>query len=63
MAWLIILLCLFAGLHFALLAPAQIAIIIAGVLTAIFWTIWKLKWVILGIIGLEEIFGNRGDNA
>jgi hypothetical protein len=49
MAWLIILLCLFAGLHFALQAPYQIAIIVAGVVTM--------------IIGLKEIFGNRGDNA
>lgn len=63
MSWLIVLLVLFAGLHFLLLLPAQMAIAGAAVLTAIFWLTWKLKWVILGIIGLEEIFGGRGDSA
>jgi hypothetical protein len=63
MAWLIILLVLFAALHLILLVPAQLAIVGGVVLTAIVWMVWKLKWVILGIIGLEEIFGGRGDNA
>jgi hypothetical protein len=63
MAWLIILLVLFAALHLILLVPAQIAIGGGVVLTAILWMVWKLKWVILSIIGLEEIFGGRGDNA
>ncbi|MBP2643988.1 MAG: hypothetical protein H6Q67_1875, partial [Firmicutes bacterium] len=27
------------------------------------WIVWKLKWVILGIIGLEELFGSRDDDA
>jgi len=63
MPWLIILLLLFAGLKFALLLPAQFAIIGAAVATIVLWVVWKLKWVILGIIGLEEIFGGRNDDA
>jgi hypothetical protein len=63
MAWLIILFLLFAGLHFVLLLPAQLGIIVAAVATVVLWIVWKLKWVILGIIGLEEIFGGRDDNA
>lgn len=63
MPWLIILLLLFAGLKFALLLPAQFAIIGAAVAMIALWVVWKLKWVILGIIGLEEIFGGRNDDA
>jgi hypothetical protein len=63
MPWLIILLIFFAGLHFLLLLPVQIAIASAAVLTILLWLAWKLKWVILGIIGLEEIFGDRGDSV
>lgn len=63
MAWLIILLIVFAGLHFVLLLPAQMAIVGAAGLIVLLWIVWKLKWMILGIIGLEEIFGGRGDSA
>lgn len=63
MAWFIILFLMFAGLHFALLLPAQIAIVASAMVTILLWIVWKLKWVILGIIGLEEIFGGRDDNA
>ncbi|HXP97732.1 MAG TPA: hypothetical protein VN809_13540 [Telmatospirillum sp.] len=63
MVWLIILFLLFAGLHFMLLLPAQLGIVVAAVATVILWVVWKLKWVILGIIGLEEIFGGRDDNT
>ncbi|HMA51676.1 MAG TPA: hypothetical protein VKP60_18080 [Magnetospirillaceae bacterium] len=62
MPWLVILLIVFAGLHFVLLLPAQIAIICGAVATAALWLLWKLKWIILGIIGLEEIFGGRDDS-
>jgi len=62
MAWLVILLIFFAGLHFALLLPAQMAIVCAAVVTVALWLLWKLKWIILGIIGLEEIFGGRDDS-
>jgi hypothetical protein len=63
MTWLILLLAVFAGVHFLLMLPAQFAIVIAGVLTLVLWLTWKLKWVILGIIGLEEIFGGRGNDV
>jgi hypothetical protein len=61
MSWLIILLIGFAGLHFGLLLPTQAAIVGAVVLMIGLWVVWKLKWVILGIIGLEEIFGDKDD--
>jgi len=63
MFWLVILLAVFAFLKFMLLLPAQFAIGAAAVVTLVLWLLWKLKWVILGIIGLEEIFGGRGDGA
>jgi len=63
MSWLVVLLVLFAGLHFGLLLPAQMAIVGAGVATVGMWLLWKLKWIILGIIGLEEFFGGGGDAA
>ena len=63
MFWLVILLVIFAALHFLLLLPVQFAIGAAAVVTVVLWLLWKLKWVILGIIGLEEIFGGRGDGA
>jgi hypothetical protein len=61
MPWLILLLAVFAGLHFILLVPTQVAIIGGAVATVVLWLVWKLKWIILGIIGLEEIFGGRDD--
>jgi hypothetical protein len=61
MPWLVILLIAFAGLHFGLFMPAQMAIVGALVATVVLWLLWKLKWIILGIIGLEEIFGGRDD--
>jgi hypothetical protein len=61
MPWLVVLLIAFAGLHFGLFFPAQMAIVCALVATAALWLLWKLKWIILGIIGLEEIFGGRDD--
>lgn len=54
---------LFAGFHFVLFLPAQAAIVGAAMITVVLWILWKLKWIILGIIGLEEIFGGRGDGA
>lgn len=61
MSWLVILLVGFAGLHFGLLFPVQFSIFGATVFTVGLWIVWKLKWVILGIIGLEEFFGGRDD--
>jgi len=62
MFWLIILLLAFAFLHFMLFLPVQAAIIAAALATLMLWLLWKLKWIILGIIGLEEIFGGRNDS-
>jgi hypothetical protein len=63
MGWLVFLVLIFAGLHFLLLFPAPLAIAAAAIVTIGLWLLWKLKWIILGIIGLEEIFGGRGDGA
>lgn len=63
MSWLVILLVIFAGLHFGLLLPAQVAIVGAGVVTVGLWFFWKLKWIILGLVGLEEFFGGEGDGT
>jgi hypothetical protein len=63
MPWLVLLLIVFAALHFGLFLPVQAAIVAAAVGTVMLWLLWKLKWIILGIIGLEEIFGGRGDDA
>jgi hypothetical protein len=63
MGLLVLLLLLFVGLHFVLLLPVQVAIVGAAVLAVVLWIVWKLKWFILGIIGLEELFGGRGDNT
>jgi hypothetical protein len=61
MSWLVILLVGFTGLHFGLHLPAQASIVGAAVFTVGLWIVWKLKWIILGIIGLEEFFGGRDD--
>jgi hypothetical protein len=64
MPWLIILGLMFSLLHFVLLLPATFAVAVSVVFTAILWIVWKLKWVILGIIGLEELFGGfRGNDG
>lgn len=63
MVWFIFLVAIFAALHFMLLLPASFAIGAAAIVTILLWLLWKLKWVILGIVGLEEIFGGRGDDA
>jgi hypothetical protein len=62
MPWLVILLIAFAGLHFVLFLPTTLAVVCAAIATAALWLVWKLKWIILGIIGLEEIFGGRDDS-
>jgi putative effector of murein hydrolase LrgA (UPF0299 family) len=54
---LIILLFVAGALHLGLHIPVIAAVI--GVL--VLWVLWKLKWVLLGILGLEMLFGG-GDN-
>lgn len=63
MAWLIILIFLFLALHFFLLVPTQLAIASAAVLTVVLWIFWRVKWILLAIIGLEEVFGDRGNDT
>jgi len=63
MSWMIFLIVVFLGLHFVVMLPVQIAIVLGAVLSVALWLLWKLKWFILGIIGLEEVFGGRGDSA
>ncbi|RAU19998.1 hypothetical protein CU669_20775 [Paramagnetospirillum kuznetsovii] len=53
-----ILLFLAGALHLFL----QVPIIIAGCGALALWVLWKLKWVILGILGLEMLFGG-GDSG
>ena len=64
MPWLVILGLLFALLHFPLFLPVPFAFGVAAVFTALLWIVWKLKWIILGIIGLEVLFGGfRGGDG
>ena len=56
MPLLVILGILFVAFHFLLLLKVALAIILAGALTIGLWVLWKLKWVILAIFGLEELF-------
>jgi hypothetical protein len=58
MTWLIILLLCVAGFHFILLLPIQPAIGVALILTLVLWLLWKLRWIIIAIIGLEAFFGD-----
>jgi len=59
MRFLVVLLILFAIFHAALLFKLAFAIVFAAALTIGLCVLWRLKWVILGILGLEELFGNR----
>ena len=60
MSWLVIIGIIFAALHLGLLLPTQAAIVGAAGLTIAMWLFWKLKWILLGIFGLEELFGGGG---
>lgn len=51
-----------AALHLVLGLPIGLAIIVALAISFGFWVLWKLKWIILGILGLEALFGG-GDDA
>jgi len=58
MRFLVFLLILYAIFHVALLFKLAFAVIIVAALTIGLWVLWRLKWVILGIFGLEELFGD-----
>ena len=56
----VVLLLVAGALHFFLHVPP----VLAGGGALLAWIIWKLKWVILGILGLEMLFGSGGgDNG
>lgn len=59
MRFLVLLLILYALFHIAALFKLAFAFILLAALTIGFWVLWRLKWVILGIFGLEELFGDR----
>jgi hypothetical protein len=59
MRFLVFVLILFAIFHVALLFKLAFALFLAVALALGFWVLWRLKWVILAIFGLEELFGNR----
>jgi|GEM_PF-1484481 len=56
----IILLVLAGAMHVFLHLP----LLLAAIAMLLLWLLWKLKWVILGIIGLDMLFGGAGaDNS
>lgn len=56
MRFLVFVLILVAIFHLALLFKLAFAIILASALAIGLWVLWRLKWVILAIFGLEELF-------
>lgn len=59
MFFLVILGVIFSLFHFVFQVPADGSILVAGVATVSLWLIWKLRWIILGILGLEMLFGGN----
>ena len=59
MRFLVFLLILYAAFHVAVLFKMAFAGILLAALFIGLWVLWRLKWVILGIFGLEELFGDR----
>ena len=59
MRFLVALLILVAIFHIATLFKLAFALLFLGALAIGFTVLWRLKWVILGILGLEELFGDR----
>ena len=59
MRFLVFLLILFAIFHLAALFKMAFAVVILAALFIGLWVLWRLKWVILAIFGLEELFGDR----
>jgi hypothetical protein len=55
MRLLVLLLILFVIFHAALLIKVAFAVVLAAALTIGLWVLWRLKWVILAIFGLEEL--------
>lgn len=38
----------------------QVPVLVAGGGALALWVLWKVKWIILGILGLEMLFGGDG---
>jgi hypothetical protein len=55
----VVLFFLAAALHFFLHVP----LIVAGAGALILWIVWKLKYIILAVLGLEMLFNSGDDNA
>jgi len=55
---LVVLLFLAGALHLLL----QVPVIVAAGGAVVLWLLWKLKWIILGILGLDMLFGG-GDGS
>ncbi len=56
MRFLVFLLILVAIFHLAFLFKLAFAVIFAAALAVGLWVLWRLKWVILAIFGLEALF-------
>ncbi len=56
MRFLVFVLILVAILHIGLLFKLAFALFFASALAIGLWVLWRLKWVILAIFGLEELF-------
>lgn len=56
MRFLVFVLILVAIFHLALLFKLAFAFILASALAIGLWVLWRLKWVILAVFGLEELF-------
>ena len=56
MRFLVFVLILVAIFHIALLFKLAFAIFLAAALAIGLWVLWRLKWVILAIFGLEALF-------
>jgi hypothetical protein len=59
MRFLVVLLILVAIFHIATLFKLAFALLFLAAVVIGFGVLWRLKWVILGIFGLEELFGDR----
>jgi hypothetical protein len=40
-----------------------VPVLLAAIGALMLWIVWKLKWVILGILGLEMLFGGGGGDS
>ena len=56
MKLLVILAILFVAFKFVFLLKLAFALLFAGALAIGLMVLWRLKWVILAILGLEELF-------